>query len=193
MTLHADALETLRAWHSPDPGQAALRDRFLAHLEAHPDGMSRECRPDHVTAGVLVLSADLDQVLLNLHRKAEQWFHFGGHCEPTDPTLAAAARREGLEESGLPALDLTPRPVELSEHSVPFCAPGQVVHHLDVRYAARVPAHVEPAVSAESLAVRWWPLGDLPPLQGEMHVLIGRARAVLSGQPSVAGSSLAEE
>ena len=196
MTLHVDALAALRAWDAPDPEQAALRDRFTAHLEANPDGLSRACRPDHVTAGVVVLSTDLDGVLLNLHRKAQQWFHFGGHCEPGDLTLAGAALREGLEESGLPALDLTAAPVELSEHSVPFCAPDQVVQHLDMRYAARVPADVQPAVSDESLAVRWWPLDDLPPLQDEMHVLIRRAQGALrppAGQPSVAGSSLADE
>ena len=193
MTLHADALETLRAWRSPDAGQASLRDRFVAHLESHPDGMTRACRPDHLTAGVVVLSTGLDHVLLNLHRKAQQWFHFGGHCEPRDRTLAGAALREGLEESGLPELDLTAAPVELSEHSVEFCAPDQVVQHLDVRYAARVLAKVEPAVSDESLAVRWWPLDALPPLQDDMHVLIGRARDVLGAQPSSAGSSLADE
>ena len=196
MSLHADALATLRAWGPREPDQAALRERFVAHLEANPDGMSRECRPDHVTAGVLVLSTGLDRVLLNLHRKAQQWFHFGGHCEDRDATLAGAALREGLEESGLPGLDLTAGPVELSEHAVPFCAPGTVVQHLDVRYAARVPADVEPTVSDESLAVRWWPLEDLPPLQEEMHVLIRRAREALAGPPgqsSVAGSSPAAE
>ncbi len=200
MTLHADALATLRAWRPDDIGQSALRDRFVAHLETCPDGLSRDCRPDHVTAGVVVLSTDLDRVLLNLHRKAQRWFHFGGHCEPGDATLAGAARREGLEESGLSELDLTENPVELSEHAVPFCAPGQVVHHLDVRYAARVPASQEPTLSDESLAVRWWSLDALPPLQHEMHDLIRRAQEALAAaadrpaaQPSVAGSSLAEE
>jgi 8-oxo-dGTP pyrophosphatase MutT (NUDIX family) len=200
VTLHADALATLRGWSAADPEQVDLRGRFVAHLEAHPDGLSRDCRPDHVTAGVVVLSSDLDRVLLNLHRKAQQWFHFGGHCEPGDSTLAGAALREGLEESGLRELDLTESPVELSEHAVPFCAPGQVVHHLDVRYAARVAADHEPAVSDESLAVRWWPLDTLPPLQEEMLVLIRRAHEALGAapsqpgtQPSVAGSSLAEE
>jgi hypothetical protein len=42
VTLHADALETLRAWRSSDPGQVGLRYRFVAPLEAHPDGMTRE-------------------------------------------------------------------------------------------------------------------------------------------------------
>ncbi len=49
--------------------------------------MTRSCYPDHLTASTLVLSADLDRVLLTLHAKAGQWFQFGGHCEPDDQTL----------------------------------------------------------------------------------------------------------
>ena len=32
MSLHADALATLTAWVPPTPDQAALRDRYVAHL-----------------------------------------------------------------------------------------------------------------------------------------------------------------
>jgi 8-oxo-dGTP pyrophosphatase MutT (NUDIX family) len=175
VTLHADALAVLRDWAPPDGDQTRLRNRYVAHLEAHSDAMTRGCFPDHLTAGVLVLSPDLDRVLLNLHRKAGQWFHFGGHCEPTDDTLAGAALREGLEESGLERLDLDPVPVELSEHEVGFCDPRGAVRHLDVRYAARAPRDGDHAVSEESLDVRWWPLDDLPPLQPDMLRLIARA------------------
>ena len=48
--LHADALTVLRGWAPPDSGQETLRDAFVAHLEARADGMSRACRPAHVTA-----------------------------------------------------------------------------------------------------------------------------------------------
>jgi hypothetical protein len=34
-------------------------------------------------------------------------------------------------------------------------------------------------VSEESLAVRWWPVGDLPELEPAMLDLIARARAIL--------------
>ena len=186
--LHADAVATLTHWSPPDEAQGALRNRYLAHLAGHPDGLSRGCFPDHLTAGVLVLSPDLDRVLLNLHRKAGQWFHFGGHCEPDDATLAGAARREGLEESGLVDLDFDPVPVELSEHEVSFCDPRGPVHHLDVRYAARAPRDAGHAVSDESLDVRWWPVEGLPDLQDEMVQLIERSRARLQSTSPGGGS-----
>ena len=184
MSLHADTLRVLDTWTAPTAGQEALRARFVAHLRAHRDGAERSCFPDHLTAGVLVLDGSGEHVLLNLHRKARRWFHFGGHLEPGDLTLLGAARREGLEESGLADLAVDPVPAQLSEHTVGFCDPRGAVQHLDVRYVARAPHSAEPTVSEESLDVRWWPLSGLPELEQEMHELIDIARARLAGGQS---------
>jgi len=178
VTLHADALHVLRTWPAPSPAQEALRRRFVDHLERHPDGMARGCYPDHVTASTLVLSADLERVLLTLHAKAGRWFQFGGHCEPSDPTLTGAAAREAREESGIDTLTVGPVPVQLSEHEVPFCDPRGGVHHLDVRFVAVAHESVAHAVSDESLDVRWWPLDALPGGVGDdMTELIRLARS----------------
>jgi hypothetical protein len=75
--LHDEALATLQAWEPPSAEQAAVRDRFVAHLRSHPDAMARECAGAHLTCGVLVLSHDGDEVLLNLHGKAGIWVAFG--------------------------------------------------------------------------------------------------------------------
>lgn len=182
---HAEALETLRSWSAPDDGQERLRQRYLGHLESHHDALQRSGRPDHLTASTLVLSADRRRVLLTLHAKAERWFQFGGHCEPDDPTLAATALREAVEESGLSRDDLTmsPTPTLLDAHLVPFCGPGEGVHHLDVMFAAVARDAAEPAVSEESLDVAWWPVDDLP--EPELDAFVRRALAALSpGTPA---------
>lgn len=195
MTLHADALAVLRAWEPPDATQSAKRERYVAHLEAHADGVYRECFPDHLTAGTLVVSADGEWVLLNLHRKARRWFAFGGHCEPTDQTIADAAAREAHEESGLQSFRFDPVPAHLDEHAVDFCDPRGEVHHLDVRFVAVAEPGADTVVSDESLDVRWWPVSDLPELEPEMLTLIGiagdRAAAQVTSSESSAGASLA--
>jgi 8-oxo-dGTP pyrophosphatase MutT (NUDIX family) len=175
--VHTDALRTLRAWTAPDAGQERLRRDYVAHLEHHPDGVRRGCFPDHLTAGTVVLSHDGDAVLLNLHRKARRWFAFGGHVEPDDTTLAGAALREAVEESGVAGLAFDPEPVHLDLHEVGFCDPRGTVRHLDVRFCAVAPADAGHEVSSESLDVRWWPLDGLPELEDEMHRLIALARA----------------
>ncbi|HEX2895613.1 MAG TPA: NUDIX domain-containing protein [Marmoricola sp.] len=172
MSLHADALTALSNWSAPDPVQESLREQYVAHLRDHPDGCAKACFPDHLTAGALVLSHDGAQVLLNLHRKARRWFAFGGHLEPDDPTLAAAALREATEESGLPDLLIDPVPVHLSLHDVGFCSPRGTVRHLDVRFLARLGEATEPVVSDESLDLRWFGVDDLPTDEPDMLDLI---------------------
>ena len=185
MSAHTEALAALHDWRPPSAEQAALRDRYVAHLLEHPDGLARACVPDHLTASTLVLGADTDAVLLTLHAKARRWFQFGGHVEPGDATLAGAALREATEESGVVGLRFDPVPVQLSEHVVPFCGPSGDVHHLDVRFVAVAPGGAGHSVSDESLDVRWWPLDALPDLEPELHELIALARArVQSSAPS---------
>jgi len=183
VSAHDEALAALRGWTPPDAAQAALRARYVAHLEQHPDGLARSCRPDHLTASTLVLSPDGDRVLLTLHARAHRWFQLGGHVEDADASLAAAALREAAEESGLSALALDPVPVQLSEHAVPFCGPHGDVHHLDVRFVAVAADGAAVAVSDESLDVAWWPADALPDPEPDLVELVALARARRHSSP----------
>jgi 8-oxo-dGTP pyrophosphatase MutT (NUDIX family) len=180
VSLHADALAVLREWVPPDARQAALRERYVSHLEARPDGLERGCHPDHLTASTLVVSADAREVLLTLHAKAGAWFQLGGHCEPGDDTLLGAARREATEESGIGDLWLDPVPLRLDEHAVPFCGDSGEVHHLDVWFLAVAPPGAPHAVSEESLDLRWWPVADLPDPDGTWGEALALARPRLT-------------
>lgn len=185
MTLHRDALRTLKAWLPPDAEQAALRDRFGGHLYDYPDGMERSCYPDHITASTVVLSRDHTRVLLTLHARAQKWFQFGGHCEPGDERLVDAALREAIEESGIEGLTIDDVPIHLDEHTVPFCGDRGDVHHLDVRFVAVAPDGAEHVVSEESLDVRWWSVLSLgrpngpPGISEELVEAVRLARARL--------------
>ncbi len=175
MSLFADAVSSLSRWHPYSDEQARLRNAYLAHLDEHPDGLSRECHPDHLTASALVLSHDRRQVLLNLHRRYRIWVQFGGHCEPDDEALVSAARRETVEECGITDLVFDGMIAQLSKHEV-RCGPIRPSHHLDVRYLAMAPADAEAVVSAESLDVRWFDVGAVPAgLEPQLRELVSRA------------------
>ena len=189
MSAHSRAREVLAAWRPPTPRDAALRERYLAHLDAHPDGLRRECFPDHLTAGAIVVSPGGEAVLLNHHRKAGAWLAFGGHLEPDDDSLEAAARRELAEESGLRDFTLDPEPLSLDEHAVEFCSPRGTVHHLDVRFLAFADPAADHGASEESLDVRWWPADALPETFEDMYLLIDAALARVRQSTVGSGSS----
>ncbi|MFD0683074.1 NUDIX hydrolase [Actinomadura fibrosa] len=170
-------MRVLSGWRAPDAGQERARLEFLRHLEEHPaDGMWRECAAGHITASTAVLDASRSRVLLTLHAKLKAWLQLGGHCEPGDATLAAAALREATEESGIAGLRLLPEPVQLDRHAVP-CHP-QGSWHLDVQYVAIAPEGARHAVSDESDDLAWFPVSDLPePTDDVVRSLVRRALA----------------
>ena len=155
MSLYDDAVLVLKGYED----QPELRDVYLDHLAAHPDGVYKPCSAGHVTASALVIDPERERVLLTLHKKLGMWLQMGGHCEPGDTTLAEAALREAREESGIASgLSLLPGgPVRLDRHPIP--APCH--WHLDVQYAALAPAGAVAEISEESLDLRWFPYGEV--------------------------------
>ncbi|MEU3250966.1 NUDIX hydrolase [Streptomyces sp. NPDC006997] len=149
MSLYDDAVLVLKGYED----QPELRQSYLDHLAAHQDGVWKSCADGHVTASALVVDPGRGRVLLTLHRKLRLWLQMGGHCEPTDATLADAALREASEESGIAGLTLLPGgPVRLDRHPIPppcHC-------HYDVQYAALAPPGALEAISDESLDLRWF-------------------------------------
>ncbi len=183
MSPRDDALATLRGWQPPGPDQEELRAAYVGHLETHADGIWKDGPPAHLTASAMVLDPEGDRVLLTLHRKGGFWAATGGHLEPADATLAAAALREATEESGVGGLRLVgPGPVDLDRHAL-SSAFGRCREHLDVRYAVVAPPGAEPVVSDESDDVAWFPADDLPPGAVEdLGRLVRAAQVALRGE-----------
>ncbi|MER5712764.1 NUDIX hydrolase [Streptomyces sp. NPDC042898] len=154
MSLFDDAVLVLKGYED----QPELRDVYLEHLAAHPDGMYKPCGAGHLTSSALVIDPARGRVLLTLHKKLGMWLQMGGHCEDGDATVEAAALREATEESGIAGLSLLPGgPVRLDRHPIP--APCH--WHLDVQYAALAPAGAVAEISEESLDLRWFAYGEV--------------------------------
>lgn len=173
MSLYDDAVLVLKGYED----QTELRQAYLDHLAAHPDGTWKSCESGHITASALVIDPSCGRVLLTLHKKLRMWLQMGGHCEPQDPSLAAAALREATEESGVTGLSLLPGgPVRLDRHPIP--APCH--WHFDVQYAVLAPPDAEHAISEESLDVRWFAYSEVAEVADESVVrLLEATRARL--------------
>jgi 8-oxo-dGTP pyrophosphatase MutT (NUDIX family) len=163
--LHADAVRVLSAWPATSDEADVARKRTLELLAAGPVAMTRAHRAGHVTASALVVDGD-GRLLLCLHGRLGLWMQLGGHCEPGDATLAAAALREATEESGIAGLVLDPEPIDVDVHEV-RCGgsdggPAEPSVHYDVRFLLRCPAGTVEQISDESSALGWFSPGALP-------------------------------
>ncbi|WP_412076796.1 NUDIX hydrolase [Streptomyces xanthophaeus] len=176
MSLYDDAVLVLKGYED----QPELRDLYLDHLAAHPDGVYKPCQAGHITGSALVIDPERERVLLTLHKKLGMWLQMGGHCEPGDATLAGAALREAVEESGIASgLTLLPGgPVRLDRHPIP----PPCNWHLDVQYAVLAPAGAVAEISEESLDLRWFPYDEVAAVADASVVrLVEAARARLGG------------
>ncbi|MFI1969286.1 NUDIX hydrolase [Streptomyces cinnamoneus] len=163
MSLHENAVRVLKDYARQDE----LRALYLDHLAAHPDAMWKPCEAGHLTASALVIDPARGRVLLTLHRKLRMWLQMGGHCEAGDATVEEAALREATEESGIASLTLLPGgPVRLDRHPIP----SPCNWHLDVQYAALVPAGAVEAISDESLELRWFAYDEVASVADESVV-----------------------
>ncbi|MFG1868865.1 NUDIX hydrolase [Micromonospora arborensis] len=180
-SLHADATALLEGWQPTSPEAASARERTLTLLDAGPIAMSRQHRPGHITASTLVLDATGTRVLLCLHGKFGRWVQLGGHCEPVDETLVAAALREATEESGIAGLRIDPMPIDIDVHEV-LCQGGS--RHYDVRFAVLAPPGAVEQISDEAEELGWFPPDRLPePLAGGTAQLVAPALAALRRSP----------
>jgi len=126
----------LRAYVASDDREEADRIAMLRLAAELEEPTSRDQTRAHFTASAFVVDERCERVCLVEHAKLGRLLQPGGHVEPTDESLEAAALREALEETQL-QLDFhpaAPRPFDLDIHQIPE-RPGEPGHfHLDVRY-----------------------------------------------------------
>ncbi|MFK3672330.1 NUDIX domain-containing protein [Leifsonia aquatica] len=101
-------------------GKAGLIDEYIDFVSSRRGtAIARDGGDQHITASCFVFNPALDQVLLCFHKKGQFWVQLGGHIEPDDITIAAAALREAREESGLDELEIvTSRPLDVNRHAL---------------------------------------------------------------------------
>jgi len=138
MARQHDLIEELRLYHPADDAESAHYLGVIDLLTGGSKVFQRDhFEPGHVTASCFIVDPSGERLLLHRHRRLGKWLQMGGHCVE-DEAPAAAALREGAEESGLKDLQFVVDGIfDLDVHAIP-AAKGEPDHnHFDLRYLAR--------------------------------------------------------
>ena len=166
-------MDLLNAFTPFDEVEAGHHRRMLDLAAVDGDPLSRShFVPGHFTASSFVLSPDGGGLLLIFHGKLHRWLQPGGHVDPEDTDLIAAARREVQEETGLKDLSLIVQGVfDVDIHPIPALRGEPPHEHFDVRFLFRSPAAGGCVAGSDAKEARWYPLDEVTPQLSDASVM----------------------
>jgi 8-oxo-dGTP pyrophosphatase MutT (NUDIX family) len=150
--------------HVPvDEVEAAHQLAILDLIKTSDNPLDRDRYiPGHITASAWVVAVDTQQVGLIFHKGLQRWLQPGGHIDPDETDILAAALREVEEEMGLTIASSRAQLFDVDVHLIPAKPPFPVHQHFDIRYLCLTEMQLLVAATDVEYA-RWFSLQDLTP------------------------------
>lgn len=186
-TAYLDAVRQWLADFDPggDPRAITSVRRILELLDgAEPPMRRTSFAPGHLTGSAILLAPDERRFALIWHKKLQRWLQPGGHVEEGDAGPLGTARREAVEECGVPLdPDFAPILIQVDVHRIPPHREEPAHDHHDLVFLLRAAEDaLRPSTEAERAV--WCPLDATAPyaLDGALAASVARTRAWLAAQ-----------
>lgn len=154
--MHRKILLDLLEKHSPiDANELKMTNETIEFVKINEDCFKRELLIGHVTGSAWIVNDARTHVLMMHHRKLNQWFQPGGHCDG-DPDVLNVALKEANEETGLKNLKVVNGEIyDVDVHQIPERKGIPAHFHYDVRFLIEADMNEPLIVTEESNDLAW--------------------------------------
>lgn len=154
--MHRKKLLDLLENHNPsDNNELNMTNETIEFVKTNEDCFKRELLIGHVTGSAWIVNDARTHVLMMHHRKLNQWFQPGGHCDG-DPDVLNVALKEANEETCLENLKVVDGEIyDVDVHQIPERKGVPAHYHYDVRFLIEADMNEPLVVTEESNDLAW--------------------------------------
>lgn len=153
--MHRSHLIQLLQTYTPTPEETEFKERMLWFIDRYSNCFERSLDVGHITASCWLLNRTKTHALLTHHKKLNEWFQLGGHCDGETDVLSVALK-EAREESGIQVIEpLNKNIFDIDIHLIPANSKEKAHYHYDVRFLLGVMSNEKISISNESHSLMW--------------------------------------
>lgn len=152
--------------------QEDLRE-LVEFINENEDPYTRKNQKGHITCSTWILDEKVENALLIHHKKYDKWLQPGGHMEEGE-TVFEAARREGMEETGVESLNFVKEGIfDIDIHKIPENKKkGEPEHyHFDLRFVTKVVGNKIKIQEEEVNGYKWASLKKLKKIENDESIV----------------------
>ena len=151
-------LNLLENYIPTDTNELSMRNETIDFVKKNKDCFKRELLEGHITGSAWIVDITHQNVLLIHHKKLNQWFQPGGHCDG-DSDVLNVALKEANEETGLIDIKLLSQQIyDIDVHLIPQRKDVPAHYHYDIRFIFEAGKNQELIISEESNDLAWIPI-----------------------------------
>jgi 8-oxo-dGTP pyrophosphatase MutT (NUDIX family) len=161
LQLKMQLLQLLETHQPFNQTEAEMVAQTIAFVQSHENCFERTLLIGHVTGSAWIVDKDRSHALLIHHKKLNQWFQPGGHCDGESDVLQVALK-EAQEETGLQNLKVVSTEIfDVDIHPIPE-RKGIPAHlHYDIRFLLEADKNEPLQLSEESNNLAWITLAGM--------------------------------